>query len=70
MLGVSGDATQEEIEAAYRRHASAIHPDRFFDDPARRRRAEEKLKQLNAIAQVLRDPERRMRYDATLRRRG
>lgn len=66
VLGVRADATREEIERAYRRYAAAIHPDRFFDDPRRKREAEEKLKQLNAIMQVLRDPARRAAYDASL----
>jgi hypothetical protein len=65
LLGVRTDATEAEIEAAYRRYAAEVHPDRFFGDPRRRGQAEEKLKQLNAIMQVLRDPERRAQYDAS-----
>lgn len=65
MLGVGPDATEAEIEGAFRRYAAEIHPDRFFDDPTRRAQAERKLRQLNAIMEVLRDPERRARYDAT-----
>jgi len=63
LLGVRPNATGAEIEQAYRRYAAEIHPDRFFDDPARRRQAEQKLKQLNAAMQVLRDPRRRASYD-------
>jgi curved DNA-binding protein len=63
MLGVRVDATNDEIEAAYRRYAAQIHPDRFFGDPKRRAQAEEKLKQLNAIMETLRDPARRAAYD-------
>jgi hypothetical protein len=63
VLGVRSNATAEEIEAAYRRYAAQVHPDRFFGDPRRRALAEEKLKQLNAIMQVLRDPARRAAYD-------
>ncbi len=64
LLGVSVDATTPEIERAYRRHAAAVHPDRFFDQPALRLKAEAKLRQLNEAATVLRDPERRLKYDA------
>jgi DnaJ-domain-containing protein 1 len=66
LLGVSRDASQQDILRAYRRHAALIHPDKFFDDPKRRHLAEEKLKQLNLAMQVLRDPPRRARYDASL----
>ena len=69
LLGLNQDATLEEIERAYRRHAALIHPDRFFDDPVRRAEAERKLKQLNAVMEVLRDPLRRAKYDARLSRR-
>jgi DnaJ-domain-containing protein 1 len=33
VLGVQPHASVEQIERAYRRYASAIHPDKFFDDP-------------------------------------
>ena len=66
ILGVRRDATDEQIERAYRRHAAHSHPDKFFADPQRRAQAEAQLKRLNAIMQVLRDPRRRDRYDAGL----
>jgi DnaJ-domain-containing protein 1 len=65
LLGVRPDASKEEIERAFRRYAADVHPDRFFDDPARHAQAEEKLKQLNAVMQILRDPDRRAAYDAS-----
>jgi DnaJ-domain-containing protein 1 len=65
LLGVRPDASKEEIERAFRRYASDVHPDRFFDDPARHAQAEEKLKQLNAVMQILRDPDLRAAYDAS-----
>jgi DnaJ-domain-containing protein 1 len=69
LLGVPADASTLEIERAYRRHAAIVHPDRFFDQPSLRLQAEAKLRQLNEAATVLRDPERRVKYDAEWRLR-
>ena len=59
VLGVSRDATQEEIKRAYRRLARRYHPDANPDDP----QAEEKFKQITEAYAVLSDPEKRARYD-------
>jgi hypothetical protein len=69
LLGLDRGARDDQIERAYRRFVATIHPDRFFDDPLRRAQAQEKLKQLNAMMEVLRDPVRRAQYDATLGQR-
>jgi hypothetical protein len=66
VLGVLPDATQEQIEQAYRRYVADIHPDKFFDDPVKRRGAEKRLRELNSIMQVLRDPDSRADYDMGL----
>jgi molecular chaperone DnaJ len=66
LLGLDRHASDADLEQAYRRRAAAVHPDRFFADPERREQAEVSLKQLNAAMQVLRDPVRRAKYDATL----
>lgn len=60
VLGVSKDATQEEIKKAYRRLARKYHPDANPDDP----RAEEKFKEISSAYEVLSDPEKRKQYDA------
>jgi len=59
ILGVSRNATQEEIKRAYRRLAKEYHPDRNPGD----KEAEEKLKKINEAYSVLSDPEKRANYD-------
>src|SRR5690606_33822711 len=58
VLGVSRDATQDEIKRAFRRLAMEYHPDRN-PDPG----AEEKFKEINEAYEVLSDQERRQTYD-------
>jgi molecular chaperone DnaJ len=60
VLGVSRNATQEEIKTAYRRLAKQYHPDR---NPENRKEAEEKFKELSEAYEVLADPEKRRVYD-------
>jgi curved DNA-binding protein len=59
MTRVSGAASQEEIQRAYRKLARANHPD-INHDPA----AEERFKEIAEAYQVLSDPATRSRYDA------
>ena len=58
LLGVSRVASTEEIEQAYRRRVSVIHPDKFHGDPERRQEATETLKQLNAAMRRVRERKR------------
>ncbi len=58
-LGVSRDASVEDIKKAYRRLAMQYHPDRNPDNP----QAEEKFKQINEAYEVLSTPEKRSQYD-------
>lgn len=59
VLGVSRDATAEEIKKAYRKVALATHPDRNPGDET----AVERFKEASEAFEVLRHPEKRARYD-------
>lgn len=59
IIGVSRDASEQEIKKAYRRLARKYHPDVNPGD----RKTEEKFKEINEAYEVLSDPEKRRRYD-------
>ena len=58
VLGVSPDASTEEIKKAYRKKATEYHPD-VSDDPD----AEEKFKKIQKAKKILTDDEKRKAYD-------
>jgi molecular chaperone DnaJ len=58
VLGVSRDASQEEIKRAYRNLAAKYHPDRNKSPDAA-----EKFKEIQAAYDVLSDEQRRRQYD-------
>ena len=58
-LGVSRDASEEEIKKAYKKLARKYHPDMNPGD----KEAEEKFKEVNEANEVLGDPQKKARYD-------
>ena len=59
ILGVSRDATAEQIRAAYRKLAKKHHPDLNPGNKA----AEDLFKQVSSANELLSDPEKRARFD-------
>ncbi len=59
VLGISQDASEEEIKKAYRKLARKYHPDVNPGDKT----AEEKFKEVTEAYEVLSDPQTRARYD-------
>lgn len=56
-LGVSPDATPDEIKQAFRRRASEAHPDKGGEP--------EGMAEINRAYEALSDPDRRAEYDST-----
>ena len=48
ILGLKPGAPQEEVNEAYRDLVNVWHPDRFEGNPRLQKKAEEKLKEINA----------------------
>ena len=59
ILGISKDASEQEIKSAFRKLAKKYHPDLNPDD----KEAEAKFKEVNEAYEVLSDPERKAKYD-------
>ncbi|KAA3655928.1 MAG: molecular chaperone DnaJ [Calditrichaeota bacterium] len=60
ILGIERNATADEIKKAYRKLAMEHHPDKNPGDKS----AEERFKEASEAYEVLRDPQKRQRYDA------
>src|SRR6202047_4705343 len=63
VLGVSSEASQDDIQRAYRKLARELHPDRNNNDPT----AEDRFKAVSEAKEVLSDPAKRKEYDETRR---
>jgi DnaJ-class molecular chaperone len=65
ILGVSDNASKEEIKSAFRKLAFKHHPD---TSPGDKKQAEEKFKEINEAYGVLGDENKRRQYDFARRR--
>lgn len=59
ILGVDRNASDPEIKKAYRKLAVKYHPDKNPGDNS----AEEKFKEISAAFEILKDPDKRRKYD-------
>ena len=62
ILEVSKTASQEEIKKAYKKQAMKWHPDKHKTETAGKQ-AHEKMTEINKAYDVLKDPQKRQRYD-------
>lgn len=60
ILGLTKDATQNDIKSAYRRLAKELHPDRYM-------KGSEPFKEVQEAYSTLSDPARRREYDSAMR---
>ncbi|MBF2005547.1 MAG: DnaJ domain-containing protein [Chlorogloeopsis fritschii C42_A2020_084] len=64
ILEIDRDASQEEIKSAYIELVKIYHPDRMGDiSEGRKRKMEDKLKEVNEAYEALSDPLRRAEYE-------
>jgi curved DNA-binding protein CbpA len=53
ILGLKPGASQEEVNQAYRDLVNVWHPDRFVANPRLQKKAEEKIKEINAAYEYI-----------------
>ena len=64
ILGVSKNASQDDIKKAYRKLAKQWHPDKFTkENESKRKEAEEKFKKISEAYETLGDEQKRKEYD-------
>ena len=64
ILGVSKNASEDEIKKAYKKLALKWHPDRHANESeSKKKEAEEKFKEIAEAYGVLSDPEKKLQYD-------
>jgi curved DNA-binding protein CbpA len=55
LLKLDRDFSEQQLKQVYKNLVQVCHPDRFFSNPALRRQAEEKLKQINNAYEILQE---------------
>ncbi len=65
-FGVAQNATEKELHRAYRRKARLYHPDIGVNTEHSKQLAEQ-FKQLQDVYSILKDPQKRARYDEAIR---
>jgi curved DNA-binding protein CbpA len=65
-LGLRTSASPQDIRKAHRTLSRLLHPDQQMDADLRQA-AELQMRRINAMADILLDPEQRRRYDESLR---
>lgn len=63
ILGVSSNATEDEIKKAYRKLARQYHPDQVQGTGKEKEAAEARFKEISAAYDTLGDPDKRKTYD-------
>ena len=64
ILGVSKDATTDQIRKAFKKLSVKYHPDKHINDSEEEKKiAEEKFKEINEAYEVLSDDKKRKEYD-------
>ena len=64
ILGVSKDASDDDIKKSYRKLAMKYHPDRWANGTEEEKKeAEQKFKEIAEANEVLSDPQKRQQYD-------
>jgi curved DNA-binding protein CbpA len=53
ILGLKPGASQDEVSKAYRDLVNVWHPDRFVGNPRLQKKAEEKIKEINAAYECI-----------------
>ena len=53
ILGLKPNASEEEVNQAYRDLVNVWHPDRFVANPRLQKKAEEKIKEINAAYEYI-----------------
>lgn len=63
ILGVSEDATDEQIRKAYKKLAVELHPDRFVGQPEAQQEASARFSKVSYAHNILKDKQQRADYD-------